>query len=452
MFLTPEDIKILSNEINETCKNGLIQKISLIFPSGLQLTVRVRKSTRRIILFDSPHFPSIVVSKEGWGFLSRENPQFLQVLKKHIKGKKIINIDQLGHDRIVAISFDEGSLITECIERFVNIILLDSNNKISASHLPLRSPLRFHEIYSPPPALEKSGLITIKESAHPSQEVLSRIKNQIQKQGKSGALKRINKDIKKKGELIENLNRDLEEARNCERFKREGDLLKRVVGTIPMRVASVEVVDYESYPPKQVTIKIDPNIHPRQYVENLFSKYKKLKKSEAVISDRLDILKAEVKKLLIKREEIESEELTPAIEFQEKKKKKRKTEVSGLRTFHSSDGFTIFVARNVEQGEKLVRQAKSNDMWLHVLNAPGPHVIIQRMGRKPFPRRTMVEAAALAIYFSSIRKQGKGDATVAERRYIRFVKGFAGKVTYSRSETISVKIDEEKLRPILSSS
>ncbi|OGQ36240.1 MAG: hypothetical protein A3F16_07270 [Deltaproteobacteria bacterium RIFCSPHIGHO2_12_FULL_43_9] len=450
MFLTLEDIKILSQQINGACKNGLIQKISLILPSGLQLTVRAKKSTKRIILFDSPRFPAIVVSKRGWEFLSEWNPQFLQILKKHIKGKTIINIDQLSNDRIVSISFEECSLIIECIERFANIILLDSSNKISTSHVPLRTPLRYHEAYSLPPALEKSSAKTIEDVLNPSEEVLSRIKDQIQQQGQSDALKRLNKELKKKRELIEHLNSDLEESRNCERFKKEGDLLKRVVSTIPLGTKSVDVVDYESYPPRNVSIKINPNVHPAKYVENLFNKYKKLKRAEAGILSRIAILKTEIERLLIKKGKIESEELIPAVEFQEKQKRKKREEASGPRVFHSSDDFKIFVARNVEQGEKLVRQAKSNDMWLHVLNSPGPHVIIQRIGRKPIPHRTMVEAAVLAVYFSPIRRQGKGDVTVAERRYIKFVKGIAGKVTYSRSETISVKIDEEKLKPFLS--
>lgn len=451
MFLNLEDIKILSDEIKKSCEGGLVQKVSLILPSGLQLTVRAKKKTKRIILFDSPHFPSIVVSNKSWDYLSKNNPQVLQILKKHIKDNVITNISQLGKDRIVSIAFEECTLIIECIERFANIILLDRSNKLFAFHNPLRSPLSIHETYSLPPALEKTNFTTIKNIAAPSEEILSRIKIKIQQQSKQDALKLLVRDIKKKNDLIEKLEDELEASKKGEGLKREGELLKRVVHTIPLGAKSAEVVDYNSYPPQNIIIPIDPNTPPKKYIENLFTRYKKLKRAEVEISGRILILRGDVKRLIIKKEKIESAEQEPVVEFSEKKRIKRKEEISGPRVFQSSEGFKIFVARNVEQGETIVRQAKSNDLWLHVLNSPGPHVIIQRPSRKPIPHRTIVEAAAFAIYFSPIRRQGKGEVTVAERRYLKFVKGIAGKVTYTRSKTIAVRIDEEKLRLILSS-
>lgn len=451
MFLTLEDIRILSDEIKDACEGGLVQKVSLILPVGLQLTVRSKKKTSRLIFFDSPHFPSIVGSKNSWDYLSKENSPFLQILKKYIKENVITGINQIGNDRIVSLSFEECSLLIECVERFANIILLDKENRILASDKELRSPLKLHQVYSLPPALIKSKERLIKDTIKPSAEVLVRIKNIITEQGKLDAIRKVTKEIKKKRDLLEKFTRELEEGEKSESIKRKAELLKRVVHTIPFGACSVEVVDYDSYPPQNLIIQIDPKIHPKMYVENLFNRYKKLKRSMAEISSRIEITKAEIVKLLNKKEKLEKEDFKPAVELHLKPKNRKREESSGPRTFNSSDGLTIFVARNIEQGEKIVRQAKSNDLWLHVLNSPGPHVIVQRLSRKPIPHKTVIEAAALAIYFSPIRKQGKGEVSAAERRYLKFVKGVAGKVTYSRSETVSVKVDEEKLKFILSS-
>lgn len=452
MFLTKDDVRILTEEIRKNCEGGIVQKVSLLLPTGVQLTVRSKKATKRILLFDSPHFPSALVASNSWELLSRENTQFLQLSKKYINGKKILSIEQFEGDRIVSIKFEGCSLIIECIERFANILLLNSDNNIIAAHLNLRKPLVTNLAYVLPEGLQKDTFSkrTLSDEKNPSSELFLKIKEKIEEQFKQNELKKIAKEVKKKEELIYKLQGDLEKVRLGDSFRKEGELLKSVIHTIPHGAKSVEVMDYESSPPQKITVKLDPKINPQKYVESLFQKYKKLKRSQDEIVERLNTLHADLEKLKQKLGKIESNQIKAAASFPTKPKKHIKAE-SGPRVFCSSDGFSIFVARNVVQGTKLVRQSKGNDLWLHVLNAPGPHVIISRLHRKPVPHQTILEAAALALFFSSKGRDEKGDVSVAERRYIKILKGDSGKVTYTRSETVSIRIDEKKLKPLLDS-
>jgi predicted ribosome quality control (RQC) complex YloA/Tae2 family protein len=61
---------------------------------------------------------------------------------------------------------------------------------------------------------------------------------------------------------------------------------------------------------------------------------------------------------------------------------------------------TILSGRNNLQNDQLtLKIAQKGDLWLHAQKIPGTHVIIQA-NRQPVPERTLLEAAAIAAWFS----------------------------------------------------
>lgn len=83
-------------------------------------------------------------------------------------------------------------------------------------------------------------------------------------------------------------------------------------------------------------------------------------------------------------------------------KKASSSDVAPLppRQFTSSDGLTILVGRNNMQNDELtLRTAQKDDVWLHVKNMPGSHVIV-RANRQPVPEQTLLEAAQIAAWYS----------------------------------------------------
>ena len=63
---------------------------------------------------------------------STEPTNFAHILRKHIKGRKILSLEQHNFDRIVVIGLGERVLVTEMFHRG-NIVLCDSNMKIIAA-------------------------------------------------------------------------------------------------------------------------------------------------------------------------------------------------------------------------------------------------------------------------------------------------------------------------------
>ena len=115
------------------------------------------------------------------------------------------------------------------------------------------------------------------------------------------------------------------------------------------------------------------------------------------------------------------------------------------RRFVSSDGFPILVGRDNEGNDHLtLHLARSEDLWLHVEGFPGSHVVIRAQNRTGgFPRRTLIEAAQLAAYYSQSRTHGKATVSYTLRKYVRKPrKSPPGLVTITQEKTIVVSPDK----------
>ena len=115
------------------------------------------------------------------------------------------------------------------------------------------------------------------------------------------------------------------------------------------------------------------------------------------------------------------------------------------RRFASSDGLPILVGRDNEGNDYLtVHLARSEDLWLHVQGFSGSHVVVRVLDRKSgVPRRTLIEAAQLAAYYSQARSHGKVEVSYTLKKYVRKPrKSPPGLVTITQEKTVTVKPDK----------
>jgi predicted ribosome quality control (RQC) complex YloA/Tae2 family protein len=115
------------------------------------------------------------------------------------------------------------------------------------------------------------------------------------------------------------------------------------------------------------------------------------------------------------------------------------------RRFVSSEGFPILVGRDNQGNDHLtLHLSRSEDLWLHTEGFPGSHVVIRVQNRTGgIPRRTLIEAAQLAAYYSQARTHGKVAVSYTLRKYVRKPrKSPPGQVTITQVKTIVVKPDK----------
>ena len=90
---------------------------------------------------------------------------------------------------------------------------------------------------------------------------------------------------------------------------------------------------------------------------------------------------------------------------------------------------------------------KANDLWLHARGTPGSHVIVRLDKSAQTPHETLKDAATLALWFSDLRKSGKGEVIYTLRKFVKKAKGQkAGSVIVSREKSIWIEVKEERLQ------
>jgi len=118
------------------------------------------------------------------------------------------------------------------------------------------------------------------------------------------------------------------------------------------------------------------------------------------------------------------------------------------RFFRSSDGFLILRARNRQSGHKLLsREASPHDLWFHVQDGPGAHVILKRAHELVHvPQKSLEEAANLAALASYRKNDHKALIYCARVKDVRKIKGLEqGRVQVGKVlKSILVNIDPEK--------
>ncbi len=243
---------------------------------------------------------------------------------------------------------------------------------------------------------------------------------------------------------------------NAEQDKRKGELITANIYQLTKGMQVAKVIDYYSEEQPVMEITLDPRLTPAQNAQRYFKRYNKLKQGKNVTMQRLRETEQEIAyfeewKFFV--EEAESVQRLKELrgELDEidkpshtKKTKQQRADQEKSRSFLrfvSSDGFDIYVGRSSKENDLLTqRTALPDDIWLHVHQAPGSHVLILNRNRNiPVPEQTLTEAASLAAYYSKSRYSGKVDVVYTPKKYVKKPRGsLPGLVTLSQYQTIRV--------------
>ena len=123
-------------------------------------------------------------------------------------------------------------------------------------------------------------------------------------------------------------------------------------------------------------------------------------------------------------------------------KKKRKKKLN-FDAYFDPENIEILVGKNIIQNDYITHKlAKHNEVWFHVKEAPGSHVVVK--APMPLSETTIRTASQLAAYFSKYRKSSSVPVDYVEVRYLKKVPGTKGSfVTYTNQKTIYIDPDED---------
>jgi len=275
----------------------------------------------------------------------------------------------------------------------------------------------------------------------------------------------IRKNMLKINNKINDCQKKLEEVKNCEKYKINGELIKANLPSIKRGNREITTINYYSTRQENITIPLNDKLTPLENARLYFKKYRKTKDSFQIIFEQLKNHKLKFAQLteLQKLYEQESNSLPNLLKIYNnltklgwtkkttaplKSLKKEKNRLAPVK-YISKDGWEIYVGKNNLQNDFLTfKLASGNDTWLHAKNIQGSHIIIKNKGSKQsLPLDTLIQAANLAAYFSKAKKDNKVLVDYTFKKHLKKPKNAKpGIVIYSQEKGLWIKIDSEEIR------
>lgn len=245
--------------------------------------------------------------------------------------------------------------------------------------------------------------------------------------------------LKSKEECVEHLNNCLE----WEKVQHEGNLLHTYFFRLKKGLQNIELPDWKLNE-SLVKLQLDPKLEPKEEVALRFKKAKKLKRGILHQEKRLIEIENRMTTLMSLIDQIDKvETLKELLSLVPEKEVKTKEPTKKLpfREYISPSGFTILVGKKSTSNDALTFQyAKGSDLWLHVKDYPGSHVIIVKPKGMEVDQETLTQAANLAKYYSKAKDEAYAEVVFTEKKYVsRLGKKGSGKVQISKQKTLFVK-------------
>ena len=230
-----------------------------------------------------------------------------------------------------------------------------------------------------------------------------------------------------------NREKELEECKDKETYRIFGDL---IISNQYALKKGAPYYDLQNYYDENKTVRIpaDVTLSPAQNAQKYYKEYRKKQIAETKLTDFIAQARQEAEYLdsvidSLSRAETDSEisairtELAETGFLKRKSFKSKNEKALKPMEYESTEGFKIFVGRNNVMNDKLtLKTAKNYDLWFHVKDTAGSHVVVQNDGRE-FTDKVIREAALLASYNS---KAGHSSNVPVDYTIIKNVKKPAG--------------------------
>lgn len=270
-------------------------------------------------------------------------------------------------------------------------------------------------------------------------------------QMKSSLIKKINSHKKSVNKKIKILNDNISKEAQAENSKKKADLLAANLYRINDKSKEIELEDFYN-DNNLIKISLNPMKTPWENIDEYYNRAKKIK--AAIVYAKNDLPKQE--NLLSYLNQLEdfvnrSNSISDLEEIREemvdnkliKKKGRNKKKSKPSRPFHykTENGSDIYVGKNSKQNDYItLKVAKKEDLWFHVKDSPGSHVILKT--DKIFDEDIKI-AAYLAALNSSLASENKVDVDYTEKKNVNKAKGAKdGMVYYVNFSTITVNLDQ----------
>ena len=285
---------------------------------------------------------------------------------------------------------------------------------------------------------------------------------------KNKMLNTVSKKIKSINNKLEYIKKKQIECDKMDIYRLYGELLTSYMYKIDNRI-NISNISLENYYDnnKIISVPLDIKYSPSENAKRYFKKYHKLKNTFEIISvqqkDFLNELKYfnsivfeiedsnNIENLMQIEDELKELNLVKntdtIVNNKNNKNKNNKNKSEGnnssLENFekHIIENYTILVGKNNKQNDYLTcKLAKPYDLWFHVKDFHGSHIVLQLPKNCDFPHDNIIEECAkLAVLHSNAKNSSN---VLVDFTYIKYVKkpskSKPGMVIYTNEKTINI--------------
>jgi predicted ribosome quality control (RQC) complex YloA/Tae2 family protein len=273
------------------------------------------------------------------------------------------------------------------------------------------------------------------------------------KQVAASVIKKIQNELKKNRDKLKKQERELLATDNAEIFRQKGELLNTFLNQVPNDKASVTLENY--YTNEPIEIALNPALSPVQNAQRYFHRYQKLKQAVKFLGEQIAKTKETIHYLESVESNLENADVAEIADIREEliqtgyikqKYRNKKQKMLPPEKYQAEDGTIILVGKNNLQNEQVsFKLSRRGDLWFHVKDIPGSHVLIT--GNTNPSDETITFAGELAAYFSKARYSNLVQVDVLDVKKLHKPTGTApGFVTYDREKTIRVTPDESVIK------
>lgn len=270
----------------------------------------------------------------------------------------------------------------------------------------------------------------------------------------SDLIHRIQNELEKNKKKLKKQEQELQDTDKAEEFRQKGELLTTYLNQVPNNQDSVELDNY--YTGQKVSIPLNKALTPSQNAQRYFKKYQKLKEAVKHLGSLISETKATIQYLESVDNALNQASLSEISEIREELvqtgfvKRRHREKIQKRKKpepYLASDGKTIILVgkNNLQNDELTFKMSKKGELWFHVKDIPGSHVLIKDNLNPSDEIKT--DAAELAAYFSKARLSNLVQVDMIEAKKLnKPSKAKPGFVTYRGQKTLRVTPNEAKIK------
>ena len=273
---------------------------------------------------------------------------------------------------------------------------------------------------------------------------------------KSSQIERVIKNEHNKlTKKIVKLKKQLDQAENSEGYRIRGEILNANLAQVKPGMSQIELPNYYDNN-KPIKIKLDTALSPARNGQKYFTRYKKLRDSIKHVKEQISIAQTNlnyfdtIQTAIDNAEPQDIDQITDELTSQgylkkpQKPKRKKKITEKNLNKFRISSGKTVLVGKNNLQNDWLtLKKANKTDIWFHVKNIPGSHVILQSSEATD---EDIKETAEIAAYFSKAKNSAHVQVDYVTDKRVKKPNGAKpGFVIYTGQNSIEVTPEKERV-------